>query len=119
MTPVRVRAGRHQAFRPPPPEWLALARAVRKLWDRTEAGPPCSEQPDRWLTPRGYDVPALQQVCQGCPLYRPCRDAAPAASAGVWGGIPRGSVRRPRTPRNTSNSAGTEPAPDKQQEEQS
>lgn len=87
---------KHQARTPPPPAWVTLARAVRRMWDETDYGPPCSAEPRRWIEPKRDDLPNLRAICRRCPLNALCREAAPHAVAGVWGGILRPTDRPPR-----------------------
>lgn len=69
----------------------ALTQALVEMADRKER-PPCSEEPDLWISDSTSDRAQAARRCGPCPIKAECAAAAEAnQEVFVWGGIDYGT----------------------------
>ncbi|MGJ3507953.1 WhiB family transcriptional regulator [Enemella sp. A6] len=90
-----------------------LGPLAARLADLVDAGggTPCTRQagtagsgPGLWLSDSVADRRQAAELCRGCPILTPCREAGQSERWGVWGG-------RDRTPTTNQGAADTSDEP--------
>lgn len=71
-----------------------LREAVRTTAVRASTPPPCMViTTPLWLSDIDDERARAAELCAGCPVLHPCRDAGATERFGVWGGLDAGLLR--------------------------